>query len=174
MHAYLIRFDKTYTLLVNRLPARWFTPMKAMSFSGLPIVIIVLASCMILASLLRGDLKTAVAFLACLVALTGNNIIKHIVRRARPDTIYARTMNIRNYSFPSGHTFGSTVFYGLLAYLAITELAPLSGRLIAALLVAVIFLIGLSRVYLGAHFPSDVVVGWLLGGTALATIIYLL
>jgi membrane-associated phospholipid phosphatase len=85
--------------------------------------------------------------------------------------MYVAHMRIHSYSFPSGHSFGATVFYGLLAYLAWSRLPHPWNLLVVLLLVLLIILVGLSRVYLGAHFPSDVVVGWLLGGLSLFVII---
>ncbi len=92
------------------------------------------------------------------------HIIKFFTRRQRPDTIYVRKMRFDHFSFPSGHAYTSFLVYGYLAYL--------TGGWLAYLLAAgLIFIIGLSRVSLGAHFPSDVLGGWLLGAIALAVVI---
>jgi undecaprenyl-diphosphatase len=81
-------------------------------------------------------------------------------------------MSRNSYSFPSGHTVGSTVIYGLLAYLA-WQYLPQPWNVIGAIFcVLLILLISLSRIYLGAHFPSDVVAGWVLGAIGLAVIIF--
>ena len=73
----------------------------------------------------------------------------------------------RGYSFPSGHSALSTVAYGILALLVIHSDLPRSlKRAIVAALVVLILLVGLSRVYLGVHYPSDVLGGWL-SGTAI-------
>lgn len=65
------------------------------------------------------------------------------------------------YSFPSGHAFTSIVFWGMVTYL-VWHLVP--GRALKAVLVAVAAFIalmtGISRIYLGVHFPSDVLAGW--------------
>ena len=98
--------------------------------------------------------------------------IKLAVGRARPLTEYAAGMWPQTHSFPSGHATGATVAYGLLAYLAWQLLPQPWNHIAAALLVLLIILIGISRVYLGAHFPSDVIAGWLLGAVALCIIIF--
>jgi undecaprenyl-diphosphatase len=66
--------------------------------------------------------------------------------------------------FPSGHALVSMVIYGLLAYLAWHHLGhPVLRWSAVGLLGALVFLIGLSRVYMGRHYPSDILAGWLLG-----------
>ncbi len=65
-------------------------------------------------------------------------------------------------SFPSGHALGSMVVYGFLAYLLATEF-PRSARLIYTVMTGLILLIGLSRLYLGVHWLTDVIAGYLVG-----------
>ncbi len=68
------------------------------------------------------------------------------------------------YSFPSGHTLNSTVTYGLLALVAWrARLAVLARRAAVAIAVVLPFLIGLSRIALGVHYPTDILGGWLAG-----------
>jgi undecaprenyl-diphosphatase len=68
------------------------------------------------------------------------------------------------WSFPSGHSMGSFVVYGMLAYLIVLSVRrPLARNTAVAGLALLILAIGFSRVYLGAHFPSDVVGGFLAG-----------
>lgn len=68
------------------------------------------------------------------------------------------------YSFPSGHTKNSTVFYGSIA-------RTQKNLIVRLVLIAVIFLIGFSRMYLGVHTPADVIVSWSLGA-ALVFVMY--
>lgn len=71
-------------------------------------------------------------------------------------------------SFPSGHTFGSTVMFGFIAILAIKHKMRLRLRVPLVLLMALmIVLVGISRVFLSAHWPADVVAGYLLGAILL-------
>lgn len=89
-----------------------------------------------------------------------NQALKHIFQRPRP-TEY-RIINEAGYSFPSGHSMVSMAFYGFLIYLIYKNVKNkyLKWGLIA-LLSLLILLIGLSRIYLGVHYTSDVIAGFL-------------
>jgi undecaprenyl-diphosphatase len=85
--------------------------------------------------------------------------VKELFHRARPhwDT---PLVELSTYSFPSGHAAGSTVFWGFVCVLAWNWPAPAPvKRAIAALAVLMVALTCLSRVYLGAHYLSDVLAG---------------
>lgn len=100
--------------------------------------------------------------------------MKLLLHRDRPLTEYVAQMHFETFSFPSGHSTGSMVAYGLLAYVA-WQIAPSPWNYIAvAIGVGIILLVGVSRIYLGAHFPSDVVAGWLLGALGLFVIIFVI
>jgi undecaprenyl-diphosphatase len=171
MHELLHSFDRTFARYIQLLPS-WVSPiMNAATFLGEPAVVVSLAVAIALAAWIKQSRRLAYSQAAVLVAMGFNTIIKYSVHRSRPDTMYVAHMRIHSYSFPSGHSFGATVFYGLLAYLAWSRLPHPWNLLVVLLLVLLIILVGLSRVYLGAHFPSDVVVGWLLGGLSLFVII---
>jgi membrane-associated phospholipid phosphatase len=93
-----------------------------------------------------------------------NTVLKLVVHRPRPPYA-AGFLHHASWSFPSGHAMGSLIGYGMLAY-AVTLLwihrrsAQLSVVLVAALLIVAI---GLSRLYLGVHYFSDVVGGYAAG-----------
>ena len=90
--------------------------------------------------------------------------LKHIIQRPRP--VYASTfLHGTSFSFPSGHALGSLVVYGMLAYLLVVfwterRRTRLTIVLVAALLTVAI---GVSRLYLGVHYFSDVVAGYAAG-----------
>ncbi len=144
--------------------------MLAISTLGLPAVVSALCILAGSASYLFGHKLTALAFALCLVAMAINTLIKLLFRRRRPDTLYVARMFFKSYSFPSGHTLGSMVFYGLLARLAWSNLVSPLGQIVAVMLVLFGLLVGVSRVYLGAHHPSDIVGAWFLSMLAILII----
>lgn len=86
-----------------------------------------------------------------------NVVVKHTVRRARPQ-IDNPLLVLDSYSFPSGHTMGATVFYGFLAVFLIARVRDRRWRVaIAAAALAMVVLVGASRIYLRVHYPTDVV-----------------
>ena len=90
-----------------------------------------------------------------------NQVLKHIIQRPRP-TEY-RIIDESGYSFPSGHSMVSAAFYGFLIYLIYKNVKNkyLKWGLIGLLSVLII-LIGTSRIYLGVHYTSDVLAGFLI------------
>lgn len=88
--------------------------------------------------------------------------LKSFFGRARPPG--EQLLPTGGLSFPSGHAMLSMAFYGFIAYLIIIGSKSRKGKLLAILLYFLIFLIGLSRVYLNVHYASDVLAGFLFGG----------
>lgn len=113
---------------------------------------------------LRGRTRTALLVLASTslgaVAVT---LVKALVGRSRPDLI-GRLMDETSNSFPSGHAASSAMVYLTLATLLfpVVREARMRAYLIGVALVLV-GAIGVSRVYLGVHWPSDVIAGWAFG-----------
>jgi membrane-associated phospholipid phosphatase len=93
-----------------------------------------------------------------------NTVLKLIFHRGRPE-FATEFITHQSWSFPSGHAMNSLVGYGFLAYLLLERTTDLRAR-IAILLVTtiVVGLVGFSRLYLGVHYLSDVIAGFLAGG----------
>ncbi len=115
----------------------------------------------------RSEKETAVLIIVSFVgAVILNSLLKVIFARPRPD-IFPPLVVEQSYSFPSGHTMSAVAFYGLLSILLWQR-----GHHFWAVLSGIwVFLVALSRVYLGAHYPSDVLASLALGTIWLAAIL---
>jgi len=147
--------------------------MLAASNLGAPITVFALTA---MATALLAWKGERYCVLLLLLAVAGgalmNVLIKAAVHRGRPvfdDPI----LTLATYSFPSGHAVGATVFYGALAVIA-TALARERRLRLAAIAVALLLIamICFSRIYLGVHYLSDVVAGFLEGIVWLGTCVF--
>ena len=110
---------------------------------------------------------------AILAATTA--VFKTIIDRPRPSpdlvTVYSQA---DTGSFPSGHSFFTFLTFGLVVYLTVTRSRnDILRTSILVLTIALILLVGISRIYLGAHWPSDVLGGYLAGGVFLTVLIWI-
>jgi undecaprenyl-diphosphatase len=121
-------------------------------------------SCFMLATH-RHPRRAAILAASVIFAQIAAELIKHLVGRPRPDIVPHLDL-VYSSSFPSGHAMMSPVVYMTLASLLAAGERKIADKLVlqgcAALLV---LCIGLSRIYLGVHWPSDVLGGWILGST---------
>ncbi len=129
---------------------------------------IVILALMILARKVRAAWFFVLALLASQLS---SSLLKHLLERNRPDPVNA-LIEQGGYSFPSGHALGAFVFYGIIGYF-LYFFAARQYQKIAAVLssLAIILLIGISRLYLGVHWLSDVIAGWLMGAAILLVFI---
>jgi undecaprenyl-diphosphatase len=168
-------WDRSAAQTVQALP--WpaeVTPfMRGVSFAGDDVIlaaVLVGGSALIL---LAFDARREAAVL--LVAVAAEQAVKiavkHLVARPRP-TVRVLIAAKEVYSFPSGHTVHYVVFLGFLWYLVYRDVKSRWVRWpLLAVLGGLVVLIGFSRVYLGAHWPSDVLGGYLLGAAVLTAAI---
>ena len=90
-----------------------------------------------------------------------NNLIKVIIKRPRP--IINPLVTETGYSFPSGHTMSSTIFFSMILFFLWKSHLSLKGKILCTILFGfLIFLVLSSRIYLGVHYFSDVFAGLLL------------
>lgn len=117
----------------------------------------------------------AIFLLATSLADALGSLIKHVVDRSRPSpSLVHVAQRLSSPSFPSGHTLHYTVFYGFLAFVLLTNFRSSWLRnLLVAICFALVALVGISRVYLGEHWLTDVLAGYLLGGLCLLPLIAL-
>lgn len=111
--------------------------------------------------------ETLVLFIGVLATWGLNIVIKGLIERERPAGPWL--IEETGFSFPSGHAMVSILFYGLIGYLVWINVRRgwKAAWLVPVLTVALILCIGLSRIYLGVHYPSDVLAGFAAGGTSL-------
>lgn len=103
-------------------------------------------------------------------------LLKYAIARPRPDEALWLVQE-SGYSFPSGHATGSLILYIFLAILVgrllILHARPISATVLRIVLAVLVVLIGLSRIFLGVHYPTDVIGGWLLGAAVLTLFVTL-
>lgn len=118
--------------------------------------------------------EKAVVALVLAIGLSGswllNGIFKSLFRRKRPD-LWASSKRPMDYSYPSGHAMSAISFYGLLAA-SLTHCLSIPLGVTATLATGLTLGVGFSRVYLGVHWPTDVLSGWVAGGIWLAACLY--
>lgn len=169
---YLDGFDdavryRVYSMRSDKLTVFW----RFITHSGDRYVVIILGIILLLIKSLRE--KYGVKFaLAALSSTALYQITKYIFQRPRPD-LALRLIEQGGYSFPSGHSMNCLVSYGILIYLL---LRYCENRRLAKLLSfglgLLTILIGFSRVYVGVHYPTDIIGGWSLGIAVLVAMIY--
>ena len=162
----LIRFDEAVI--------RWATGVTrstglaplfvAVQEASTPVVVHVLASLVALwAFVARGLRSRAVwAFATLMVGWFLGYALKLVVQRARP-VVDDPVSHAPGYSFPSGHATNIAVVTSVLVFLLWPLLSTATRRAAVAAAVAIAVVVGLDRVFLGVHFPSDVLAGLLLG-----------
>ena len=137
---FLDLFFKTITLCANTIPI-------------ICIVIILL--------LIVKDKYRYVLGITTITTLLSNQLIKHIIMRPRPD--HLRLIKQNGYSYPSGHSMISIAVYGFLIYYVYHKVKNKALKIALIILLSLlIILIGISRIYVGVHYPSDVLGGYTL------------
>lgn len=156
----LMRRDIIGYQLVNKyLISDFATPIAIFitQFGGV-IGILVLA---IISVILIKDKKIGISIfinLFCVGVL--NQVLKHIVQRPRPNEF--RLIDESGYSFPSGHSMASAAFYGFFIYLVYKKVKNKKLKIILITMLSIFIIsIGVSRIYLGVHYTTDVIAGFL-------------
>ncbi|MEE9284956.1 MAG: phosphatase PAP2 family protein [Dehalococcoidia bacterium] len=167
--------DPAASQWVQSLGGGWLEPfMRGASRIGgtVPMLLLLTAAVMVLVGRSYRVHALAVPITASGVVLI--SILKELIDRPRPTPEMVTVLsNVGGHSFPSGHAFMAITMFGVLFYLAGQICGPRRWPvlLLRSMLALAILAIGASRVYLGVHWTSDVVGGYLLGGlTLFATI----
>lgn len=155
----ILRLDATaYSFFVLRLRRPWITSiMEGFSSLSSPIVIGGMFLMVVAFAPGRRPGVCAAVNMVCVVLI--NQVLKYIVQRPRPDGF--RLISEVGYSFPSGHSMVSMAFYGLCAWMVWKYERDRILRWVCCLSFGIIVVVvGMSRVYLGVHYASDVLAGF--------------
>jgi undecaprenyl-diphosphatase len=155
------QFDSFVRTAVHQLATPGLTRlMQVFSFLGSVAAVTTMSLVAVCVSLYFRRIRTA-----ALVAITMLGVavldlaLKHAFHRPRPVAFFGATPS--SYSFPSGHALGSFCFYGILVAILAARVRRRSAKFIVWMAAAVLVgMIGFSRIYLGVHYPSDVIAGY--------------
>ena len=148
--------------------------MIVISWAGFAPQVIVITALIVLTIYLLGlHWEAVMAVVAALFSTAVNLVVKDLVQRPRPGANMVNVIDTLNsYSFPSGHVMYYLGFLGFIGFLVFSLLKPSVKRSILLVLIGFpIVTIGVSRIYLGQHWASDVLGAYLLGSLTLVAII---
>lgn len=147
-----------YQLVVVYMRREWLTPiMQSISELALPVVLVVML--LAIEAFAPGKRPGACAAVNLVLVFILNQLIKEIVQRPRP--VGFRLISETGYSFPSGHSMVAMAFYGLLVWMIWHYEEDKFVKYLCSIgFCLCIAAVGLSRVYLGVHYASDVIAGF--------------
>ena len=149
-----------YQFISNHFITDYITPIaKIITQFGGAIILIAIS---IISLIVIKNKKIGIAISLNLVVISIFNwILKNIVQRPRPNEL--RLIDEKGYSFPSGHSMISMAFYGFIIYLIYKNMQNKYIKwTVISILSVLIILIGISRIYLGVHYTTDVLAGFLI------------
>jgi undecaprenyl-diphosphatase len=170
----VVQFDREIISFIQGLETPTLTNiMKLFTFvgGGFPVVVVTLIILVFLYKVLhhRSELILFIGVVVGSVIL--NETLKLIFKRARP--VLHRIIDANGFSFPSGHSMAAFSLYGVVAFLLWRHISTALGRsMLIVISIVMIIMIGISRIYLGVHYPSDVLGGFLASGSWLAISIW--
>jgi undecaprenyl-diphosphatase len=158
----LVAFDTEIMLALRELhtPSRDRMATMVTDLGWAPIVITLVCLFAAWCSAARDRAASLALIAVALANLTVNYLLKQGFQRVRPE-LWPR-MQLESFAFPSGHAMTGVAIYGMLA-IVLTRRVPKARAWVIALAPPVCLGIGFSRVYLGVHWPSDVIAGWAVG-----------
>ncbi len=156
-------FDQAFSMSVYALRTPQLTSLMLLFTSFGNQVLLALAGTIAIIFSIRKHKKEAVLF--CVAIAMGavlNSAFKMMVQRPRPNI--SPLVIERSYSFPSGHAMNSFIFYALVAYFSYHFFRNKKVSIVVTILCgALILLIGFSRIYLGVHYLTDIIAGYIAG-----------
>jgi len=174
MRTWLHSFDRRFGNRIKKWPPKLRRSMLVATLIGQPVFTIGVSFTVFCAGFFYEDGRISLSAFLALLTIGFSTAMKLTLRRKRPLNDYVLSMRFDTFSFPSGHAAGSMVAYGMLAAFGWFIFPFAISFAVSVLVLALVVYIGLSRVYLGAHYPSDVLAGWLLGLVGLYAIVAVL
>jgi undecaprenyl-diphosphatase len=156
------KFDEAMRAAINQHASPTLTSvMRFITFFGSTAFIVGLGICVVILFIWIKWKHAAFLFTITMAgALALNGVLKFFFHRARPKAYFGVAPT--SYSFPSGHSLYSLCFYGMLAFIISARLQSLAVSFVVwTLAVSLILLVGMSRIYLGVHYPNDVLAGYM-------------
>lgn len=155
-------FDRAVLLGINANTPDWLdAPMRFVTTLGYyPVVLALLATAMLGFYLAGRRLSAVLLLVSTAGGLALTTVLKQVFGRARPELFDSGVVET-TFSYPSGHATVAVGFYGALTLLLAYGLRGWKRWTVAALGTSVVLLIGFSRLYLGVHYPTDVIAGFL-------------
>jgi undecaprenyl-diphosphatase len=170
----LDHLDRTVELAIHRLDSQPadLALMTATLIGSNAVLLPVLAAVTALAVHLRRRTVAIVLVIDAIAVIGAYSALKVMFSRERPE-LFDKVALPTGYSFPSGHSMSAVGIYGVIAA-ALIALYPRARRLVIAAAAVLVAAIGLSRIYLGVHWPSDVLGGFLGGIPPLIVSVHLI
>lgn len=156
------RFDRAVLLWINSHSPGWIDgPMRFVTALGYYWAVLpFLAVAVVLFYRLGWRLSAVLLLVSTGGSVVLTTVLKVVFKRARPE-LFNSGYEASFYSFPSGHATVAVGFYGMLTVILAYRLEGLARWAVGASGIAVVLLIGFSRLYLGVHYPTDVLAGYL-------------
>lgn len=162
-------FDHTIGNNVSGLPT-WVRPVMVLfTWLGEPVVTVGISATVLGYGLALNKSFFINAGTIAIATILLGGILKLFLRRARPANDYVKRMFFKTFSFPSGHATGALVSFGLAALVISLKWPMLTLYVWLAAAIATL-LVSVSRIYLGAHYASDILGGWAVGSLGLIAI----
>ncbi|WP_462410855.1 phosphatase PAP2 family protein [Neobacillus sp. Marseille-QA0830] len=171
---HIIKFDSIVIAAIQGLESPWVTKvMKWFTFVGsFPVITVISVVVIFFGYKVLHHRQEIILFIFAIIGSTViNHILKQVYHRVRPDI--HRLINISGYSYPSGHAMNAFTVYVILTFLLWRHIPSRWGRTLLIVFSTVMILaIGISRIYLGVHYPSDIIGGYLASGCWLTVAIW--
>lgn len=156
----VVNFDEKGYTIISKQTSDFMTVFAKVVTSFASPIILIIVTIVLFVSIKNKKIRFSIV-INLIVSVILNFVLKNIIQRPRPTE--HRLIDEMGYSFPSGHSMVSMAFYGYIMYLIIKNVKNKTIKFFSSIIIgALIICIGLSRVYLGVHYSSDVVGGFMI------------